>query len=220
MRAIRVLVCDDHFIVRQGLRQTLGAAPDVMVIDEAGSSADCLSLAQRLMPDVLLLDLALAGRDGLETLTALRTLCPRVPVLMLSTYPERLYAVRCMQQGASGYLHKSTGASELLQAIRALAAGLPHLTPAVADALARAMSPQGEPAGAQPWSPREHQILLLLASGRTVEQIARQLALSSNTVSTCRARLLEKTGAHDEAGLARHALSRRPILSRSDHEPQ
>jgi len=133
---IRVVICDDHMIVRQGLKQTLGEVGDMAVIDEADNGTDCVRLVQRLRPDVVLLDLALIGRDGLDTLAELRTVCPRVPVLMLSTLPERQYAVRCLQAGAAGYLHKSVDAAELAQAVRTAAAGQSYITPAVAEAVA------------------------------------------------------------------------------------
>lgn len=133
---IRVVICDDHMIVRQSLKQTLGEVGDMSVIDEADNGTDCVRLVQRLRPDVVLLDLALIGRDGLDTLAELRTECPRVPVLMLSTLPERRYAVRCLQAGAAGYLHKSVDTAELAQAVRAVAAGQSYITPAVAEAMA------------------------------------------------------------------------------------
>jgi DNA-binding NarL/FixJ family response regulator len=208
---IKVLICDDHWIVRQGLKQTLGDAADVLVVDEADNGVDCVRLAQRLRPDVLLLDIALPGRDGLETLAELRVHCPKLAVLMLSTYPERQYAVRCIQQGAKGYLHKSADADTLLQAIRQAAAGQMALTPAVAEAMAVSMSLHREKAGHELLSHREQQVFALLARGRSVGQIAEQLALSSNTVSTYRARILDKTGAANDVELALYAVRQRLV---------
>ncbi|MEO8297860.1 MAG: response regulator transcription factor [Burkholderiales bacterium] len=206
---IKVLICDDHWVVRQGLRQTLADAGDVLVMDEADNGVDCLRLAERLRPDVLLLDIALPGRDGLETLADLRRQCPKLAVLMLSTYPERQYAVRCIREGALGYLHKSADAETLLAAIRAAAAGQRYLTPAVAEAMAVSMSLHRDKAGHELLSQREQQVFGLLARGRTVGQIAEQLALSSNTVSTYRARILEKTGASNDVELALYAVRQR-----------
>lgn len=147
---IRVLICDDHMIVREGLKQTLSEVGDVTVIDEADNGTDCVRLAQRLRPDVVLLDIALIGRDGLETLAELRQLMPRLPVLMLSTYPERQYAVRCMKLGAAGYLHKSVEALELAQALRTAAAGKPYITPAVAEAMTASLNLQRPRGGPEP----------------------------------------------------------------------
>lgn len=206
---IKVLVCDDHWVVRQGLRQTLADSGEVQVVDEADNGIDCLRLAERLRPDVLLLDIALPGRDGLETLAELRTQCPAVNVLVLSTYPERQYAVRCIRQGALGYLHKSADATTLVAAIRAAAAGQRYLTPAVAEAMAVSMSLHRSKEGHELLSQREQQVFALLARGRTVGQIAEQLALSSNTVSTYRARILEKTGAANDVELALYAVRQR-----------
>jgi two-component system, NarL family, invasion response regulator UvrY len=132
---IRVLICDDHMIVRHGLKQALKADEDVVVIDEADNGTECVRVAQRLRPDVVLLDFALLGRGGLDTLSELKHLMPSLPVLMLSTYPERHYAERCMQAGAAGCLHKSVDATELLLALRTVAAGRLYITPAVAEAL-------------------------------------------------------------------------------------
>lgn len=211
MRAIRVLLCDDHLIVRQALKQTLADVPDVTVIDEVDTGAGCLRLAQRLLPDVLLLDIALAGRDGLATLAALREQCPRLPVLMLSTFPERQYAVPCLQLGAAGYLHKSADAQDLLSAIRTVAAGHLYITAATAEALSLSMQRHPEPVGLADFSPQEQQVFHRLASGQNPEQIAAELALSSNTVSTCRARLLEKTGARNHVELALYAARQRDL---------
>lgn len=133
---IRVLICDDRMVVREGLKRALAMAGDTTVIDEADNGTDCVRLALRLRPDVVLLDVALIGRDGLDTLAELKREMPSLPVLMLSTYPERLYAPRCLQLGAAGYLHKSVDGAELAQAVRTAAAGRVHLTPAVVEAIA------------------------------------------------------------------------------------
>ena len=208
---IRVLICDDHWIVRQGLRQTLADAPDLQLVDETDNGVDCVRLARRLSPAVVLLDIALAGQDGLDTLVALQREAPRVAVLMLSTYPERQWAVRCIQEGARGYLHKSLDPDTLLQAIRQAAAGQRFLTPAVAEAMAASMSLRREKAGHELLSAREQQVFSLLARGRSVGQIAEHLALSPNTVSTYRARILEKTGATNDVELALYAVRQKLV---------
>jgi two-component system invasion response regulator UvrY len=226
VRAIRVLLCDDHLIVRQGLKQALAGVPDVSVVDETVTGAGVLHLTQSLMPDVLLLDLSMAGRDSWALLRALRTQCPRVPVLILSTFPERQYAVLCLRLGASGYLHKSADAPELLAAIRALATGHLHVTPGAAEALGAFLRHQLAPLALAAFSPREQQVLRELACGESLEQIAAQLALSLDTVSTCKARLLEKTGARNHVELALYAARQQPFdllqparAARNHHEP-
>ncbi len=204
---IRVLLCDDHQIVRQGLRQLLAEAPDIAVAAEA---ADGPAALQRLRDgdiDVLLLDIALPGRDGLEVLRHARSLHPRVRVLMLSTYPDRQYAVRSLKLGASGYLNKSADSEQIVAAVRRVARGQRFVTPPVAELLAAALGgPDAERAPHELLSHREHQVFSQLAQGRSVGEIASALSLSPNTVSTYRARILEKTGARNDVELALYAV--------------
>lgn len=246
---IRVLIGDDHRIVREGLKQVLGdpsntapGAPDIQVVAEATDGNDVLAQAQALAGpaglDVVLLDIAMPGADGLEVLQTLRRDWPALPVLMLSTYPERQYAVRCIQMGAAGYLHKSADPDDMVAAVRKVAAGGRYLTDATAQALAgvvgrtsavravRAVRSTQAPAapaalaapavaGAagiagiaavvgsiESLSHREHQVFRLLTAGQSVGEIGAQLGLASNTVSTYRARILDKTGARNDVELA------------------
>ena len=210
---ISVLVCDDHLIVRQGIRQLLADAPDIRVCAEAANGPDALLCVRAGGVDVVLLDIAMPQRDGLDVLRQLRSEAPRLPVLMLSTYPDRQYAVRSLKLGAAGYLHKSADAEQIAEAIRRVAQGRRFITPAVAELLAGALDGQ---AGAddqpleQRLSHREYQVLRLLAAGRSVGEIAEQLVLAPNTVSTYRARILDKTGTRNDVELAllavRHGL--------------
>ena len=210
---ISVLVCDDHLIVRQGIRQLLSDAPDIRVCAEAANGPDALLCVRAGGVDVVLLDIAMPQRDGLDILRQLRSEAPRLPVLMLSTYPDRQYAVRSLKLGAAGYLHKSADAEQIAEAIRRVAQGRRFITPAVAELLAGALDGQ---AGAddqpleQQLSHREYQVLRLLAAGRSVGEIAEQLVLAPNTVSTYRARILDKTGARNDVEVAllavRHGL--------------
>jgi len=226
--AIRVLLGDDHRIVREGLKQVLAdpanGAPDIVVAGEATQGPEVLDLVQALGGtqglDVVLLDIAMPGIDGLEVLQALRKAWPALPVLMLSTYPERQYAVRCIQMGAAGYLHKSADPDDMVAAVRKVAAGGRYLTEATALALAgavqrtgvvRAAAQSGQPAGVDALSYREHQVFRLLTAGHSVSEIGAQLKLAPNTVSTYRARILEKTGARNDVELA--------LLARSTPEP-
>lgn len=206
---IRVLIGDDHRIVREGIKQILADAPEVHVMAEAQSGKDVLAQVAQLGGcegvDVVLLDIALPEMDGLEVLHALKLAHPNLPVLMLSTYPERQYAVRCIRLGARGYLNKSADPDDMLAAVRKVASGGVFLTPTTAEALACAVGPSASHAGLEALSHREHQVFRLLTQGQTVGQIGAQLGLASNTVSTYRARILEKTGAKNDVELALYA---------------
>jgi len=206
---IRALIGDDHRIVREGLKQILADAPDVMVVAEAQTGPEVLeqvaALQGRTGLDLVLLDIALPGIDGLDVLQALKREHPKLPVLMLSTYPEKQYAVRCIKLGASGYLNKSADPDDMLAAVRKVAGGGVFLTPTTAEALAAAVGQSGAQAGPEALSHREHQVYRLLTQGQTVSEIGAQLGLAPNTVSTYRARILEKTGTKNDVELALYA---------------
>ena len=213
---IRVLVCDDHLIVRQGIKQILADADDIALAGEADNGPEAIRQV-RLAPigaaiDVVLMDIAMPQRDGLDVLKQLKREFPKLPVLMLSTYPEKQYAVRCIKLGASGYLNKSADPDDMLAAVRKVAAGGVFLTPATAEALATAVGQGSAQAGPEALSHREHQVYRLLTQGQTVSEIGAQLGLAPNTVSTYRARILEKTGTKNDVELAlyaeRHARTR------------
>jgi two-component system invasion response regulator UvrY len=208
---IRVLLGDDHRIVREGLKQVLADAPEIEVRAEATDGPEVLRQAAALGGpqglDVVLLDIAMPGRDGLDVLQALRRAWPTLPVLMLSTYPERQYAVRCIKLGAAGYLNKSADPDDMVAAVRKAASGGAFVTPATAEALAAAVSGAGAKTGPEALSHREYQVFRLLTSGHSVSEIGAQLQLASNTVSTYRARILEKTGTKNDVELALYAES-------------
>ena len=221
LASIRVLLGDDHRIVREGLKQVLADAPEVQVVAEAATGPEVLDRVAELdgggsavggpgtaagaALDVVLLDIAMPGMDGLDVLQTLRRTHPRLPVLMLSTYPERQYAVRCIKLGASGYLNKSADPDDMIAAVRKVAAGGVFVTPATAEALAQAVGQRGAQAGPEALSHREHQVFRLLIQGLSVTQIGAQLGLAGNTVSTYRARILEKTGTRNDVELALYA---------------
>lgn len=218
---IRILIGDDHRIVREGLKQVLADAPDVCVVAEAQTGAEVLHQVRELGGaaglDLLLLDIAMPGPDGLEVLQILRREQPGLPVLMLSTYPEKQYAVRCIKLGAGGYLNKSADPDDMLAAMRKVAGGGRYVSPATAEALAVAVGAAAAvgaragagaaaaAAGLEALSHREHQVFRLLTAGLSVGEIALQLKLAANTVSTYRARILEKTGAKNDVALALYA---------------
>ncbi|MGJ7508080.1 response regulator [Variovorax sp. GT1P44] len=210
--AIRVLIGDDHRIVREGLKQVLGdlsnGAPEMVVRAEAQTGPEVLDGVAALGGpqglDIVLLDIALPGRDGLDVLQALRKQWPALPVLMLSTYPEKQYAVRCIKLGAAGYLNKSADPDDMVGAVRKVAAGGMYVSAATAEALAAAVG-KSTSQGAEALSHREHQVFRLLTAGQTVSEIGAQLGLAPNTVSTYRARILEKTGTKNDVELALYA---------------
>lgn len=203
---IRLLICDDHLIVRQGLRQILADTPDIDVVAEASSGCEALRLARQGGIDAVLLDIAMPNRDGLDTLKQFRGEMPRLPVLMLSTYPDKQYAVRCLKLGASGYLNKSADTDQLLEAIRKAANGGVFVTTAQAEALAVSLSTRADLQPHEILSDREYQVLRLIATGQSIAQIATQLSLSPNTVSTYRARICEKTGTRNDVEIALYAV--------------
>ncbi len=207
--SIRVLLGDDHRIVREGLKLVLADAPDIAVVAEAASGPEVLQQVATTPPDVVLLDIALPGLDGLEVLQALRRERPGIAVLMLSTYPENQYAARCIKLGAAGYLNKSTDPDDLIAAVRKAAAGGIYVNAAAGEALAHALGGARARQGLDALSHREHQVYRLLVSGHSVSQIGAQLGLAANTVSTYRARVLEKTGTRNDVELTlfaeRHA---------------
>jgi two-component system, NarL family, invasion response regulator UvrY len=208
---IRVLICDDHMIVRQGIRQSLAEAEDITVIAEAADGPAALRRLRESDVDVLLLDIALPGRDGLDVLRQVRAEHPRLATLILSTYPDRQYAVRSLKLGAAGYLNKSADSEQITAAVRRVAGGQRFITPTVADLLAHALGSSDRGGDAPPdqlLSHREFQVFQLLAQGQSVGEIARELSLSSNTVSTYRARILEKTGVRNDVELALYKMQR------------
>jgi two-component system, NarL family, invasion response regulator UvrY len=202
---IHLLLGDDHRIVREGIKQVLADAPEIEVMAEATTGPQVLEQVEAIlskpggMLDLVLLDIAMPGRDGLDILQALRKAWPGLPVLMLSTYPESQYAVRCIKLGAAGYLNKSADPDDMIAAVRKAAAGGLVVTAATAEALAHAAAGKQGP---EALSHREHQVYRLLILGRTVSEIGAQLQLAPNTVSTYRARILEKTGTKNDVELA------------------
>jgi len=206
---IRVLIGDDHRIVREGLKQILAEAPDVQVVAEAQSGPEVLEQVRALGGSeglhLVMLDIAMPGLDGMDVLQTLKREYPSLPVLMLSTYPERQYAVRCIKLGACGYLNKSADPDDMLMAVRKAAGGGVFLSQATAEALAAAVGQSGAQAGPEALSHREYQVYRLLTQGRTVSEIGAQLGLAANTVSTYRARILEKTGTKNDVELALYA---------------
>jgi DNA-binding NarL/FixJ family response regulator len=205
---IRVLVADDHAVVRRGLRQMLAETGDIEVAAEAATAAEALELVRRERFDVAVTDLSLPGRGGLDLLRDLKSERPDLPVLILSVHPEDQYAVRALKAGAAGYLTKESPPEILVEAVRRAAAGGRYVTPGVAERLAQHVDTAREREPHEGLSDREHQVFRLLAGGRTVSQIGDELNLSVKTVSTYRARILEKMGLDNNAQLMQYAFRR------------
>jgi DNA-binding NarL/FixJ family response regulator len=207
----RVLIVDDHAVVRAGLRQILAEAGDIVVTGEAGDGPAAIELLRGGTFDVVVLDISLPGRSGVEVLKRIKAEWPKLPVLILSTYPEEQYAVRLLRSGAGGYLSKEGAPESLVQAVRKLAAGGRYISARVAELLASEVVLGDGAARVAELSDREHEILRLLGAGRSVSEIARALSLSVKTVSTYRTRLLRKLGLRTNADLIRYAIDQRLI---------
>ena len=203
---LRVLIADDHAIVRAGLKQFLAEVPDITVAGEAGSGAEALELIRNGEWDVLLLDIAMPDMTGIDVLKRLRHDKPDLPVLILSIYPEEQYAISMLRAGASGYMTKESAPEQLEQAIRKVAAGHRYVSPTLAELLALEVGgDMGRPAH-EALSQREFQIFSKLAAGRAVSEIATELFLSVKTISTYRARILEKMAMKNNAELTYYAV--------------
>lgn len=204
---IRILLVDDHDLVREGLSQLIQTAGDMIVVGEAALGQTAMNLLRKQIFDIVLMDIALPGQNGLHWLKLIKIEQPHLPVLMLTMYDEQQYAVRCMRAGAAGYLTKRHAGSELLTAIRRIAAGQKYITPTVGAELARALERHSRPSSVMELlSDRELEVLLLLTDGYSVSDIASHLMLSIKTVSTYRSRLLQKLHMNSNAELIRYAL--------------
>lgn len=203
---IRVLIADDHAVVRRGLRQIMDEAPDIKVTGEAGNGLEALRALRENWYDVVILDISMPGATGLEVLDHIRKMSPKPKALMLSMYPEKQFAVRALKAGAAGYLTKESAPEELLTAIREVASGRKFITRELAEILADEITTGADKPAHERLSNRESQVLHLLAQGKGITEIAQELMLSPKTVSTYRARLLEKLHLSNTAELIRYAM--------------
>jgi len=210
---IRVLIADDHPVVRRGLRQIVDEEEDMRVVAEAGDADSVRSTLEPAgsapnVPDVLVLDLSMPGAQGIGLLSDVHTRRPELPILVLSIHPEEQYAVRCLKAGARGYVHKQSAAEELVGAIRTAHAGGRYLSPQLTESLLGQINNAQLREPHERLSRRELEVLLRIASGRTVSQIAEEMGLSVKTVSTYRTRMLEKLQLATNAEATRYALDR------------
>ncbi len=203
---IRVFIADDHAVVREGLKGIVAQNADMVVVGEAGNGHEVLEFVRARECDVLLLDLSMPGKDGLDTLKELRLLNPRLPVLILSIYPEDQYAVRLLRAGASGYLTKESAPEELVAAIRKVSRHGRYVSATLAERLASMLDSPDDRPPHERLSDREYRVMIMIASGKTVGEVAESLCLSVKTVSTYRARALEKLDMKTNAEFAYYAM--------------
>ena len=204
---IRTLIADDHAVVRQGLRQILQDTTDMQVTGEAASGPETLDRVRDDSYDVVVLDITMPGRSGFDVLKELRVERPELPVLVLSMHPEEQFAVRLLKAGAAGYLNKESAPEELVKAIRKVVAGGRYVSPTLAEKLAFEIDAGSDRLAHETLSDREFQVMRMMASGKTVKEIAAELALSVKTISTYRARILTKMNLHTNAELIHYAIT-------------
>ena len=203
---IRVLIADDHAIIRHGLKQILSDTDDLEVVGEADGGVSALQMLRSGNYNVLLMDVSMPDRNGIDTLKLVKKEFPKLPVLMLSMHPEEQYAVRALRAGAAGYLSKQGAPEQLVVAIRQVASGKKYVSAAVAEELANAIGDDLDRPAHEKLSDREYQTLCMIASGKTLTQNGEQLNLSVKTVSVYRARLLEKMRLANNAELTHYGL--------------
>jgi len=203
---IKILIADDHPIVRAGLKQILEEASDIKVTVEAGDGHELLRLIRKGGIDVVLLDISMPGLTGLDALKQIKTENPDLPILILSMHPEDQYGIRVLKAGAAGYLMKSAAPDQLVGAIRKVYRGGRYVSPSLAEKMAFGLQTGASGLPHETLSDREYQVLCMIASGKTVKEIGEELALSEKTISTYRARVLEKMNMKSNSELTHYAI--------------
>ena len=208
---IRILVADDHTVVREGVKQILASQSDIIVEDEAENGKETLEKALSGNFDLVLLDISMPGRGGLEVLEDILKARPKLPVLILSMHPEEHYAVRVIRGGASGYLTKSSAPDELISAIRRVASGRKYISPNLAERLTYELDRDADKPLHETLSDREYQVMFMISKGKSIKEIAEELGLSEKTVSTYRSRILEKMNLKSNAEIVLYAVRNKLI---------
>ncbi|UCH82452.1 MAG: response regulator transcription factor [Nitrospiraceae bacterium] len=203
---INILIVDDHTIVREGLKQIISDVPGMDIADEATNGNEALAKMRENRFDVILLDISMPGKSGLETLKEIKAENQKIPVLILTMHPEEQYAVRVLKAGASGYLTKESAPDELITAIRKVTNGGKYVSASLAEKLAFHLEADTEKLLHETLSDREYQVLCKISSGNTISEIAEEMSLSVKTISTYRARILEKMGMKSNAELTYYAI--------------
>jgi two-component system invasion response regulator UvrY len=208
---IKILLADDHSIIRAGLRQILSGQTDMEIVGEAKNAVEILELVSKIEWNVLILDITMPGRSGLEVLGDVKKRFPEKPVLILSMYPEKQFAVRALKGGASGYISKESALEELVDAIRKVTTGGKYVNESLAEVLALEIGNKGNDIPHEDLSDREFEVMRMIASGKTVSEIGRDLYLSPKTISTFRARILKKMNLRTNAELTHYAFQNKII---------
>lgn len=203
---IKILIADDHAIIREGLKQIISGTPDMAVVAEASNGEDVLEKVSANKYDVILLDISMPGRSGLDILRQLKIEKPKLPIMMLSVHPEEQYAVRALRAGASGYLTKESAPDELIAAIRKISQGRKYVSSSLAEKLAYELGIDVKKLRHEVLSDREFQVMCMFASGKTVKEIAAELSISIPTIRTYRIRILEKMKMKNIAEIIHYAV--------------
>jgi two-component system, NarL family, invasion response regulator UvrY len=206
VKKIRILIADDHPIVRAGFKQVISDTQDITVADEAKNGEEVMNLIRKNDYDIVLLDISMPGKNGLEVLKDLKVEKPKLPVMILSIYPEEQYAVRALRAGASGYMTKASAPNELIVAIRKISQGGKYISSSLAEKLTDYLSEDISKPLHEKLSDREYQVMLMIASGKTVTNIADQLCLSVKTISTYRSHIIEKMKLKNNAEITLYAV--------------
>jgi two-component system invasion response regulator UvrY len=207
----RILIIDDHAVVRDGVKRIIEEQPGVTAFGEAGTGPEAVNLAQQQSWDVAVLDLSLGGASGLEVLKELKQVRPKLPVLILSMHSEEQYARRAFRAGAAGYITKDSPRAELVEAINRVVEGRRYVSSALAEKLATDLEQETSHAPHEALSDREFEVMCLIASGKTIGEIAELLSLSDKTISTYRARILEKMGMRTSAEITHYAFQNKLV---------
>ena len=205
--SIKVLVADDHEIVRQGLKTIISECLDLSIVGEAENGNQVLKIVKKTKVDVVLLDFDMPGKNGLDTLIELKALYPKLPVMILSIFPEDHYGTRFLKAGASGYLQKSSATDQLIDAIRKIFNGGKFISSALTDKLVTGLNKDNEQFLHESLTDREFQVFRLLSTGKKLKEIADELCLSINTISTYRSRILQKMDLKNNADIVRYAIN-------------
>ncbi len=207
----RILIADDHTVVRKGLRQILAEQFNPVLVEEVGDAENLIKKVMTAEWDVIITDLSMPGRSGLDALQQIKKYYPKLPVLILSVHPEEQYALRVLKAGAAGYLNKDMASEELVNAVQRVLSGRKYISPSVAEKLAVSLDKDASKLPHEYLSDREFDVLKLIASGNSITQIAEILSLSSTTVSTYRARIMSKMNMKTNTALTLYAMENKII---------
>ncbi|MFH1943361.1 MAG: response regulator transcription factor [bacterium] len=208
---IKILIADDHAVVRKGLKQILAETPDMSVTEEAKNGNDVIAKVNQKEYDVIVLDISMPGKSGLEVLKELKSIKPKLPILVLSMHPEEQYAIRVLKAGAAGYITKESAPDELVAAIRKVSSGGRYITSSLAEKLAFDLVSDSSTSPHKKLSNREYTVMCMIATGKTVNEIAKELYLSVKTISTYRSRILDKMRIKTTAQLIRYAIKNKLV---------